>query len=161
MNWVQTFLSWGLIVACVGFVQADSSPGTSRTAERRGAKRPAVGNVILDADGSLRGVVISLQGIPLSDTLVLIQRADGKGKVLRTATDAFGCFSVKGLSEGTYRLKAGRIVRRIRTWVGPVAPPRAGQLALLVLGHGAVYGHGVVRESLTADSAVRTAARQR
>ena len=161
MNWVQTFLSWGLVVACVGFVQADSSPKTSRTAECRVAKRPEVSNVKLDTDGSLRGVVINLQGIPVANTLVLIRRADGKGKILRTATDAFGFFSVKGLLEGTYRLKAGRLVRRIRTWVGPVAPPRAGQLALLVLGDGAVYGHGVVRESVAAGSVVRTAVRQR
>ena len=162
MSWVNALMPWGLIVACMGFVQAGSPPKASPpkaygTAEGRPAQRLYVSDVKLDSDGSLRGVVINLQGVPVANTLVVIHKADRE--VVRTATDAFGCFSADDLLEGTYRLSAGGLVRRIRTWVASAAPPRAGQLALFVLGNQAVRGHGMKREAMASDSVIRTGMR--
>lgn len=159
MCWAHVLMQWGLIVACMGFVQSGFSPEAYSPVEGRSAQRLYVSDVKLDPDGSLRGVVINLQGIPVANTLVVIRKADRE--IVRTATDAFGCFSADDLLEGTYRLTAGGLVRRIRTWVASAAPPKAGQLALFVLGNQAVRGHGVKHESMASDSVIRTGMRSR
>lgn len=171
-SWVQALIPCGLMLLGMEFVQAESLSEIMRPEEtlqetsRPKNVRPAdatevgfeIGDVQLDATGLLRGVVINLRGVPIANALVAIRKADGE--VVRTATDAFGCFAVDGLLEGTYRLTTGRIVRRIRTWVAAAAPPSAGQLALIVLGDNVVRGHGIETESRPDNTVLRTGMRQ-
>ena len=171
LSWVQSLIPCGLMLLGLEFVQAGSLSDTTRPKETsQETSRPKnvkptdmtevgteIGDVKLDATGLLRGVVINLRGVPVANAIVAIRKADGK--VVRTATDAFGCFAVDGLLEGTYQLTSGHLVRRIRTWVAAAAPPRAGQLALIVLGDNVVRGHGIETESGPDNTVLRTGMR--
>ncbi len=167
-SWVQALIPCGLLLVGMELVQAGSLSETTRPAmtpqetSRPEHVQPAditeIGDVKLDKTGLLRGVVINLRGIPVANALVAIRKTDGE--VVRIATDAFGCFAVDGLLEGTYRLTTERLVRRIRTWVAAAAPPEAGQLALIVLGDDVVRGHGIEAESGPNNTVLRTGMRQ-
>jgi len=167
ISWMQALILCGLMLVSMEFVRAGSLSETTRPEKtQQEASRPRnvqpadmtdISDVELDATGLLRGVVINLQGVPVANSLVAIRKADGE--VVRTTTDAFGCFSVDGLLAGTYRLTTGRLVRRIRTWVAAAAPPRAGQLALIVLGDNVVRGHGIEAESGPNNTVLRTGMR--
>lgn len=158
VSWMKALIPCGLLLLAVEFVQAESHWETTRPKTVQPVGMTDIGDVKLDATGLLRGVVINLQGVPVANASVAIRKADGK--VVRTTTDAFGCFAVDGLPEGTYRLTTGRLVRRIRTWDVAAAPPRAGQLALLVLGNNVMRGHGIETQSRTDRPVLRTGMRQ-
>jgi len=112
---------------------ADSTP-----ANLNAPCAPVVGDVELDAAGSLHGAVIDIQGVPVAHAAVAVRR-DGR-EVDRTSTDALGCFCVDGLQGGTYLVTVGGCQKLYRTWVAQTAPPKTSRLALVIVGGDVVRG---------------------
>ncbi len=92
----------------------------------------SVGDVELDPAGSLRGVVVNVQGVPIAQAEVVVRQADRQ--VARTETDAQGCFLADNLRGGIYEVAIGRYTRQFRTWAARTAPPNTKPFALIVVG---------------------------
>jgi len=63
-----------------------------------------VSNVSLQQDGALHGVVVDLQGVPVSQTTVIV--CNRGRKIAETKCDAAGCFTVPRLAGGIYEVVA-------------------------------------------------------
>ena len=121
----------GLILS--GSVLLAAQPARGATVDT-----PLVSDVELDTDGSLRGVVVNVQGVPVAGAPIEVRKAGRK--VADTATDDLGCFSVPHLRGGTYQVVSGRYTRVFRTWVASTAPPETRRIALIVVGSDVVRG---------------------
>ena len=95
-------------------------------------------DVQLGPQGVLYGVVVDVQGVPLSRASVVLQR-EGR-QVATVETDALGRFAVGELQGGTYVVAVGPYVRVLRTWANNTAPPKTRDMALIVVGDGVVRG---------------------
>jgi len=115
----------------------------------------SAGDVELDPEGVLHGVVVNVEGIPVARIPVLVHHA--AGEVTAVETDAMGRFSVAGLSGGTYRLSAGGLTREFRTWAAGTAPPRCRRIAAIVVGGDVVRGQMPLGDFFRSDAFVLTA----
>jgi hypothetical protein len=98
-----------------------------------------VADVAMTADGRLVGQVVDAQGAPLAETLVFVRSQDRE--LVRVATDQNGLFAVKGLPAGIYQFVAAEGLGSYRVWTSEMAPPGAGQGALIVAGQDLVRGN--------------------
>lgn len=115
------------------------SPLASATEPSTGmVKAPAVLDVRLDADGSLRGHVTSESGQPLPAAKVSLLQS---GQVVAaTSTQDKGQFVVPAVRPGLYELNSARASTTLRVWSHRSAPPAARTAALLVDGPVVVRG---------------------
>jgi len=113
-----------------------------------------IADVTLDARGSLLGVVVNVEGVPVSEAAVTLRRCDVE--VGRTVTDGLGRFAIEGLRGGTHQLATGRYATLVRTWSPGTAPPHAKSLALLVVGDDVVRGQVPMGQFLASDAFVFT-----
>lgn len=96
------------------------------------AAAPPVADVALSCDGTLEGLVMDVDGVPVPDAPVALFRGDKE--LGRTASDSLGRFRLGGLAGGTYRVAVGPHARLVRAWTADTAPPAAGEMALVVVG---------------------------
>ena len=144
MNFMRPLLRLCVVLACLGIPLQSAAVHGARPAV--GQSHPdstscflgVVGDVELDAKGSLHGVVINLQGVPVAHADVVVRYADRE--IAKTSTDALGCFSVEGLRGGTYLMTVGNSTKLYRTWVARTAPPKTSRLALVIVGGDLVRG---------------------
>ena len=161
MNWSRLFTSLTVGLASCGLLLpvpllADGLLPSESTGRVPAASRvPSISNVELDVDGSLRGIAINVQGVPVGRTEVLVQAP--RQAAARTSTDALGCFAVKGLNGGMYQVTAGRQVVLIRAWAAGTAPPKTRRSALIVVGDDVVRGQQPLGEFLTSDAVLISA----
>jgi hypothetical protein len=97
--------------------------------------RPAISviDVALGEDGSLRGQVLDLQGVPAADTTVAVVH---QGEVVATMqTDSQGRYSVAGLNTGLYQVVTEDGITVCRVWTAKTAPPSAQPEALVIDGN--------------------------
>jgi len=97
-----------------------------------------VSDVQLDAAGTLHGLVLNLEGLPVADLPVLIRQGDHP--VAQTQTDLLGRFAAGRLRGGTYQVLVGGRSKLLRAWTEGTAPPAAKPLALVVVGSSVVRG---------------------
>jgi len=161
MIWWRSLRSACLGLACLGLVLpgglapgAQPSAGTPRTADKA-CETPPIGDVELESNGTLRGMVVNLQGVPLGKASIVVRQADRE--LGRTSTDGQGRFSLDGLRGGTYHVAAGRWAKMFRVWGPNTAPPRAKQVALLVVGEDVVRAQMTLEEFWTCEPIVITA----
>jgi hypothetical protein len=124
----------GATLACLGMllpvgVLRGAQP--SRPSEA-GSPTPQVQDVALAADGSLRGRLVSLEGIG-QDNVVVVARQAGR-EIARTLTDKTGHFSLAVKRGGVYEVQTGSQVTLYRLWAAQTAPPTAAQAALIIAG---------------------------
>jgi hypothetical protein len=155
MTWSRLLTHVCVCLACIGLllpgpVFAEVLPGPASA-----FTIPAVTDVQLDPQGSLRGMVLNPQGIPLAKIPLVLRR--GPEEVARTSTDPLGRFSVAGLRGGTYQLVAGGYAKLFRVWTARSAPPQAKQAALLVVGDDVLRGQQPLGEFLCSDCVLCTA----
>lgn len=86
-------------------------------------------DVALD-QGTLLGRVVDQRGRSIADLEVLVRQ--GPHEVARSMTDAEGWFAISPMSPGQYDLTAGGVQGTYRVWPARVAPPTAGEHALIV-----------------------------
>ncbi len=114
----------------------------------------SVSDVELDPAGSLRGVAVNVQGVPVARAEVVVRQADRQ--VTRTETDARGCFLADNLRGGIYEVAIGRYTRQFRTWAARTAPPNTKPFALIVVGDDVVRGQRTPGELLASDAVILT-----
>ena len=124
----------GITLACLGMLLP---VGVLRGAQPSGQAKPLgspprVRDVALAADGSMRGRVVSLEGIGQGEVVVVGRRAGRE--VARTTTDNSGYFSLAVPHGGVYEVQAGSVVTLYRLWTARTAPPTAVEVALIVAG---------------------------
>ncbi len=144
MNFMRPLLRRCVVLACLGIPLQSTTVHGARPAVGQSHPDSAsyllgiVGDVELDVNGSLHGVVINLHGVPVAHADVVVRYADRE--IARTSTDALGCFSAEGLHGGTYLVTVGNNTRLYRIWVACTAPPKTSRLALVIVGGDLVRG---------------------
>lgn len=147
MNWSTRLQFTGIALACLGMLvpvpalygaPPAPQPAPVRTAAAPPQPAPLVGDVALDAQGVMHGVVVDPQGVPLSGVDVAVWQLNHE--LVRTKTDTLGRFAIGGLRNGAYQVAAGRYTRAFRVWPARIAPPSAGQMAVVVTSDEVVRG---------------------
>lgn len=127
----------GLVLPAAAFADEPASTALARNTPVS-QKAPAIQDVALDRDGSMRGLVVDVQGTPIAHAAVT---AESQGRELaRSETDGLGRFTLGPLGGGIYQLKVGGQGRLVRLWADQTAPPAARQMVLVVLGGKVVRG---------------------
>ena len=124
----------GSTLACFGMLLPIGVLRAERPSEpfRAGSAAPQIRDVALAADGSMRGRVVSLEGIGQGEAVVVASQAGRE--VARTTTDKTGYFSLAVSRGGVYEVQAGSQVSLFRLWAARTAPPTASDAALIVVG---------------------------
>jgi hypothetical protein len=84
---------------------------------------PAVRDVALRPDGSLRGTVMTAEGKPQANADVVLRK--GTEVVASTKTHIDGSFTLKHVRPGVYELATAGSASLYRVWTTPAAPPAA------------------------------------
>ena len=127
-----------VIAVCLGLVLPVSATQGGDVRKASGRPPIEVADVVLDARGSLQGVVVDVHGAPQPAAKVVLVRQ--KREVGRVQADRLGRFRVSGLRGGVYMLQSGGQGRFVRVWTPKAAPPNAKAAALMVTGDGVVRG---------------------
>jgi hypothetical protein len=108
--------------------------------------------VALDGNGSVRGLVVDVEGSPVAHAVVTIESTDRE--LARAETDGLGRFALGPLGGGTYQLKVGAEGRLVRLWADQTAPPVAKPMVLIVLGGKVVRGQLPLEQFCASDTFV-------
>jgi hypothetical protein len=117
-------------------------------------KAEPVSDVKLDGAGYLHGMVVDLQGQPLANATVIVSQ--GKRDLAKIRTDGQGRFSAGPMARGSYLLKSRGQSRAVRAWMPQMAPPSAGQLAVLITGPDIVRGQMPLEDFFASDAFIIT-----
>ena len=154
MNWLRPFTLVCVGLACLGLILPSAVLEGAYWTKGTSPGVPVAKDVELDPEGSFRGVVVNVQGVPMAGTSVVVRNSHRE--VARTLSDGLGCFSVEGLGGGTYQVTTGRYTKQFRTWVACTAPPRTRRIALIVVGDDVVRGQRPLGEFLRSDAVIIT-----
>lgn len=117
--------SAGLWLIAVGILTVQASQAFSAPPEA------AAKDVILRAQGTLLGQVVSSHGVPAPNVAVTVR---AQGKELATGiTNRQGFFAFSGLRSGVYELTTARGGACFRTWDAGIAPPGVQPGAMVVV----------------------------
>ena len=109
----------------------------------------------LDAAGRLQGLVVDVQGLPVTGAEVMVRQADRP--LLKCYTDQQGRFSTGPIRGGTYHLLVGARGSVVRVWRPNTAPPAAKEMALIVADTNVVRGQMPLEDFLSSDVVVGAA----
>ena len=160
MNPARVFTAFAVGLSSLGLILPASilnaAPPVPVAPTTRAVEPPAksISDVKLDAAGYLHGMVVDLQGTPVAKATVIVSR--GKRDLAEARTDSLGRFSVGPLGRGTYLMKSGGQSRAVRAWTPIMAPPSAGQLALLITGSEVIRGQMPLEDFFASDAFVIT-----
>lgn len=115
-------------------------------------KAPLACDVRLTDKGTLQGVAVNMDGIPLSESPVSLYQ--GTRELGAGETDRLGRFSFGPLSPGTYHLVIRDHVLVVRTWQHQTAPPNAKPAVLVVIGDRTSRGQRPIGKLLNPDVVV-------
>jgi len=152
-----------LKVLCVGLsgiglilptssLEAATLPAAAKTPRRAPQPVTLASDVELDADGSMYGLVVDVEGVPAAGRPVVLHQLHRE--LANTRTDALGRFRISHLHGGTYRLSVDGHGRMIRAWSANTAPPAAKNVALLVLGGEVIRGQMTLEEFCASDAVI-------
>ena len=124
----------GTALACFGMLLPGGVLRAAEPAEpfKAASAAPQIRDLALAADGSMRGRVVTPEGIGQGEVIVAARQAGRE--VARTTTDKTGYFSLAVPRGGIYEVQAGSQVTLYRLWAARTAPPNAAQAALIVAG---------------------------
>ncbi|MCL4191516.1 MAG: hypothetical protein KJZ87_07200 [Thermoguttaceae bacterium] len=126
---IVTVCLWMALPLCAAETPQTAPPST----ELVSGPLTAIPDVELDETGSLHGLVVNTDGVPVSLAAVSVTPRDGQP--LLTHTDALGQFRVAALRGGLYQVAVGQHTRSVRAWACRTAPPHArGTMLLVVVG---------------------------
>jgi hypothetical protein len=157
MHYLPTLPAAAVLLSCLGWTvpapYAVAAGGSCTPAGEIAANQPPpVSDVQLDAGGTLRGLVLNLEGVPVADLPVLIRQGDRQ--LALTHTDLMGRFSAGQLRGGTYQVTVGGRSKLLRAWAEGTAPPSAKPLALVVVGSNVVRGHMPAQQFFASDQVI-------
>ena len=161
MNPVRVFTAFAVGLSSLGLILPtpilNAAPPAPAAPTTRLAKPQAksISDVKLDAAGYLHGMVVDLQGTPVGNATVVVSQ--GKRDLATVRTDRLGRFSAGPLGRGAYLMKSGGQSRAVRAWTPEMAPPSAGQLALLITGSEVIRGQMPLEDFFASDAFVITA----
>lgn len=144
-------------LACAGLIVpphlwADTSQQAAPSRTWGPARTPSVQDVALDADGTLRGALLTRQGNPLPRHLVILSR--DRHELGQTMSDDQGRFRFPGLRGGVYGLSADGPSQVYRVWTANAAPPKAIPEVVLISGDVVQRGQRPFAELFVADPVV-------
>lgn len=147
-NSLQT-LRFGLAaLACMTWllpwpaIAADQSQGNPHASRHVSLLR----DVALGSGGRMTGQLVSAEGQPQANQVVIVQRPGVHAQQVRT--DAKGRFSLEGVSGGVYQVATVDSSTLCRCWVENTAPPGATNDLLIVAGQGVQRGQRPIGELL-------------
>lgn len=126
---MKTFFT-GCLCACL--LLAPAMQTSARATEEAAKKVANIHDFALDAQGLLKGKVVTGEGTPLAGAKVTVTR--NLEVVATTVTERDGSFEVAGLSTGVYEIQAGEGRGSVRVWEQRVAPPTAKSNLMIVSG---------------------------
>ena len=137
MDFLKVLKALSVGLSCMGLILPASLPAAPAPARTTGnqpvtGEAEPIGDVELNADGYLQGIVLDVDGMPVARSPVVIRRLSRE--VARAETNASGQFSVGPLRGGTYQLNVGVHGRLVRVWAADTAPPVAKKITLVVVG---------------------------
>jgi len=91
---------------------------------------PAAMDIALGQGGTLQGQVVSPEGAPVSDAIVLVWHQNAN--VATAKTNANGEFAVSGLRDGAHFVEVGGQVVNARLWKQGTAPPASKSNVMFV-----------------------------
>jgi hypothetical protein len=141
--------AWWTTAVCL-FASSLPFFGLARAADVTVRPAPVI-DVLLD-QGTLHGRVIDDEGRSIAGRVVVVQQ--GATELLRATTNESGWFVLSPIDAGQYDLIAGEIRGTYRAWHTRVAPPTAGEHALVVV---ARHGGRGVSQPPTGDVIILTA----
>ena len=160
MNSVRVFKVFAVGLSSLGLIlpapilNAAPPAPSARTTRLVEPQSKSTSDVKLDAAGYLHGMVVDLQNRPVANATVVVSQ--GKRDLAEIRTDSQGRFSAGPLGKGTYLMKSGGQSRAVRAWTPKMAPPSAGQLALLVTGNEVIRGQMPLEDFFSSDAFVIT-----
>lgn len=111
---------------------------------------PAVWDVRLDEQGSLRGRLVDLEAQPLENREIELLKAGNA--IARTTSDAGGRFAFPQMSTGVYQLRFDTYAVNCRVWTARAAPPAARSEFVVLAAPDTIRGqqplHAVFRNPL-------------
>lgn len=140
----------GLILPAPSLEAAQPKSAASRASTQQPAK--LVGDVELDASGNLHGLVVDVQGKPMSNAVVVLHSPDSEP--IKARADASGRFRFARLKGGMYRLAVNGRGTVIRAWTARTAPPAARDAALIVVDGNVVRGQMPLEEFFASDAVI-------
>lgn len=133
-------------------LQAASPAGLAPTASASPSPALPISDIALGAEGSLSGLVVDVQGLPVSQAPVVLRQAGQPGAAV--TTDRLGQFRISGVPGGTYQLTVGSQSRLLRLWATETAPPQAKPMAVVVVGDQVLRGQRPLSSLWTSDALV-------
>lgn len=128
MKWTRIIRKILVASATIGLLVPQISVNAQDQVTRTQAE--LLSDVALDANGTLNGQILTVNGIPVAGTKVAIQQ---QGQEVATATtDAQGSFRVDGLRGGVYMVSTPEGTVIYRVWSNRLAPPSASKGILLI-----------------------------
>jgi hypothetical protein len=131
-------------LAAVGVVIPQQQLAAAQSAKALTVKsiEASVLDLSLTSDKALLGRVVDHTGTALAGAEVVVRQGDNS--VTKVTTDKSGNFVVGDLKSGVYQVAAGGSVGTYRVWSEELAPPKAGEQALLVVDQSGARGkkHG-------------------
>ncbi len=116
------------------------------------AVAPPPADVELDPQGFLHGLLVDINGVPVTGMPVVVSQGDRV--VAQVPTDLLGRFAVGPIRGGTYQLAAGDQMKGVRAWTARTAPPSARPMTLLVVGSQTVRGQLPASRLFSSDRVV-------
>ncbi len=161
-RWLATTASLGLLLpapmahgATPLKTKAGQLPAAEAEKTQSNATVPAVQDVALQQNGTLKGSVVDTAGVALEGRTVIVGRS-GK-QVASASTDAQGRFAVDELPGGVYQLSEGAGIWTYRLWADGSAPPNSRPAALIVEGSQTVRGQRPIGDLFCSDPFIITA----
>jgi hypothetical protein len=136
-------------------VEGTLLPAPVQGAETVVQAAPLAIDVMLDAEGTLAGMVVGAQGEAAVGTRVSLS-ATGGGPI-NVITDDEGRFRVAGLHGGIFQITTGERTVIFRVWTPAAAPPGARRSVVLVIDGGTTRGQTPLPDFVRSDAFLLTA----
>ena len=154
MEWLKYIRTVMLSAGCMGMVLPTSVAGAadplpSGRAAVSTPSRVAVTDLALGKNGTMQGLVVDAQGVPLQGEPIVVQQAGRE--VARVASDQRGYFQVTGLRGGVYQVFTAQGGGAFRLWAPGTAPPAAKAGVIIVSGGNVVRGQRPLGDYFASD----------
>lgn len=121
------------ILACwcvLSVLGSSISPAAEGPPAELQRSQPAVRDVALTAEGTLRGTLLTPNGKPHANATVVLRRGTEIHGAAQTQAD--GSFTMRQIRPGLYEIASERSSQAYRVWAARVAPPSAQTQAMVV-----------------------------
>ncbi len=151
LKYIRTVM---LSAGCMGIVLPTSVAGAANPLPSGRAavstlSQVAVTDLALGKNGTMQGLVVDAQGVPLQGAPIVVQQAGRE--IARVASDPRGYFQVQGLRGGVYQISTAHGGGAFRLWAPGTAPPAAKAGVIIVSGEHVVRGQRPLGDYFASD----------